>query len=366
MSGRSSNGSAAGASSTGGAAGPLAPWDDWLERATDRLLDIEQRASTAGSDALRLDVGAAFVCRTAIITRLDRMRAGDASNGPLIDEQGELVAADLSAAATLLDAVLDRVDRLLAAEEAQQAAGARLRTQADGDASAVRKLAEQLGQHVRHAADLTTRLTAVRNDPDGLPAVARELATLRAQLDVLAAERTALINRWSLLPDELRRLRDDEVAVRALVARCRDKVRPLPLAAVPAVASIAEPEPIESLQSMPWPAARAVMAPFVTKVDRVTAALEQVRREHVAALSRRDDLRGLLHAFRDKAGAYGLAESAALEPGFKAAESVLWSAPCDIEQAGGLVDAYTRAVNQEIAARTNPSEATDAPRRSPT
>ncbi|MCU1362151.1 MAG: hypothetical protein JWN99_3440, partial [Ilumatobacteraceae bacterium] len=40
----------------------LAQWDQWLGQATDRLMDLDAR-TTASTDAIRLDVAAAFVCR---------------------------------------------------------------------------------------------------------------------------------------------------------------------------------------------------------------------------------------------------------------------------------------------------------------
>ena len=48
--------------------------------------------------------------------------------------------------------------------------------------------------------------------------------------------------------------------------------------------------------------------------------------------------------------ARGLAEHADLEPAFKLAERELWSAPCDVERAEGLVTDYTVAVNRMIDA----------------
>jgi hypothetical protein len=356
MTGRSSsastNGSAAGVAGSGGG-DALAQWDDWLATVTDRLLDLEQRAATAGSEAMRLDLAAAFVCRKAIATRTLGMRSGVTNaDGPIVDDHGELVGADLSSAATLLVVVLDRVQATLAAEEASVVAVARDRASAEADAAASARLAAELGQHVRRVAESLERLAAARANPSLLTAAATELAALRAELEALAAQRRSLLARWATVPDELRLLCDREVEVRSLVATCRDKVRPLPVLAVPAASALGEPDAIEVLQAKPWPAARAIIEPYVARLDRVTAALAEVGRQHAAVLGRRDELRGLLHAFRDKAGSYRLAENAELEPAFKAAESVLWSAPCDVEQAAGLVAVYTDAVNRAIAALT--------------
>ena len=60
----------------------------------------------------------------------------------------------------------------------------------------------------------------------------------------------------------------------------------------------------------------------------------------------RDELRGLLQAFRDKAASAGLAEHEKLDPRYAAARQVLWSAPCDLTSAEHQVDEYVRTINQ--------------------
>ena len=85
---------------------------------------------------------------------------------------------------------------------------------------------------------------------------------------------------------------------------------------------------------LPWPAARAAMQPYV--LDRSTGsarALDEVERRFAAVLlQRRDELRGLLQAFRDKAGGSrprrGPATSSRV---YRRRASALWSAPCDLE-----------------------------------
>lgn len=347
-------GSGAGAPAGSGHADVLAQWARWLGDVSDRLFDIDQRASIDGTDAVRLDVAAAFVCRTAIVARIESLQGGAnddaaaAAGRPVLDADGAPVADNLATAATLLVAILDRVDATLAGVEATRVATARDRAAAEADVDAAARLSDELGEQSGHVAELRARLAATRTDPRGVPDVAAELAEVRAALVASASARDGLLARWPAVSDQASRLRTRETEVRALVAMCREKVRPLPKLAVPSVAALGEPASLEHFSSMPWPAARAVMQPYVERLDRVSAALEQVADRHREVLERRDELRGLLHAFRAKAGAHGLAESAELEPAFHEAESVLWSAPCDVDRAAELVAAYTAAVNRAI------------------
>ena len=59
----------------------------------------------------------------------------------------------------------------------------------------------------------------------------------------------------------------------------------------------------------------------------------------------RDELRGLVQAFHDKAGEAGLDEHVDLDPAYRAAADELWTAPCDLAKARDLVQRYIAAVN---------------------
>ncbi|MEO7371129.1 MAG: hypothetical protein ABIZ69_09710, partial [Ilumatobacteraceae bacterium] len=110
----------------------------------------------------------------------------------------------------------------------------------------------------------------------------------------------------------------------------------------------------DELKAMPWAAARAAMAPVVDKVAQLEAAFAEARRRFQQPLDDRDDLRGLLQSFRDKAGAHGFGENAEIEPLYRRAESLLWAAPCDLAAARPLVDQYVAAVNAKIASTVSP------------
>jgi len=78
-----------------------------------------------------------------------------------------------------------------------------------------------------------------------------------------------------------------------------------------------------------------------------TAALRTCREAEQAAahlLGRRDELRGLLDAYRAKAGQTGGAEDAGLEASYQHAHDLLWTAPCDLAAADAAVTGYQQAV----------------------
>ncbi len=70
--------------------------------------------------------------------------------------------------------------------------------------------------------------------------------------------------------------------------------------------------------------------------DAERAAAEQ--------LDRRDELRGLLDAYKAKAAVLGAAENAELEAAYGQARDVLWTAPCDLAVAAAAVTGYQQAV----------------------
>lgn len=339
----------------------IAQWDDWTAAATDRLMHLDERVTALGADLpgaadVQLDVAAAFVCRKAIAARVDQIRtspstATEASAAPVLDDRGDLVASDLSGAAALLNAVLDRVETAVSNAEHANRARFADRAAASDDLRVAERLSVELGHYVQRTAAARARFDTAGASATELRAVADEARLLREELERLHSSRLSAFDRWRTLPGRLEALRVREAEVRQLVDTCREKVLPLPVLAMPSVDALGPVRPIEELELMPWPAARMAMEPYLLRVDRLGAAFDEVARRFGSVLDRRNELRGLLHAFRDKAAAAGLGEDAELEPVFRAAEQQLWSAPCDVEVADGLVREYTDAVNVAVATR---------------
>lgn len=343
----------------------LAQWDDWSARCTDQLFGLDTRATSVGTDADRLDVAAAFLCRKAIFDRIEQLRVAVQRGGsdvaalstrPLVDGQGGLVADNLSSAANLVDAIIAKVDQRLTAIEQADATVERSVVAIVHDLAEADRLVEQLGIHAGRVAKLHTRAATTDRTAVSLTALATDVMSMVTVLRSADSDRLRIVAALPGIPAKLEQLVAREVAVRAVVARCRDKVLPLPNLAVPAVAAI---EPLDAavvLSSMPWPAAFAKLQPYLDRLDRLGAALDEVDRRFSLVLSRRDDLRGLLQAYRDKAGAHGLAEDPLLEPAYRVAEAVLWSAPCNVDVAEPLVDVYTDAVNNAVVLRSTPRD----------
>jgi hypothetical protein len=76
----------------------------------------------------------------------------------------------------------------------------------------------------------------------------------------------------------------------------------------------------------------------------VTASFREAERAAAAALARRDELRGLLGAYKAKAARLGAAEDASLAERYNRARDLLWTAPCDLTAAEAAVAGYQQAV----------------------
>jgi len=75
-----------------------------------------------------------------------------------------------------------------------------------------------------------------------------------------------------------------------------------------------------------------------------TAGFREAERAVVAAMAKRDELRGLLGAYKAKAGRLGAAEDATLAERYDRARDLLWTAPCDLAAAEAAVAGYQQAV----------------------
>jgi hypothetical protein len=75
-----------------------------------------------------------------------------------------------------------------------------------------------------------------------------------------------------------------------------------------------------------------------------TANFKEAERAVVAALAKRDELRGLLGAYRAKAARLGAVEDAVLAERYERARDLLWTAPCDLAAAEAAVAGYQQAV----------------------
>lgn len=70
----------------------------------------------------------------------------------------------------------------------------------------------------------------------------------------------------------------------------------------------------------------------------------EIRRLADQALARREELRGLLGAYKAKAGRLGASEDPSVAQRYDQARELLWSAPCDLTAAEAAVSGYQQAI----------------------
>jgi hypothetical protein len=179
--------------------------------------------------------------------------------------------------------------------------------------------------------------------------------------DRLAGRVTAAASRI----DELVRLRDDahqrvaEVATAAAAARsAREDAAAAWQRATEKIAAGALPPPpadladltgrLDGLSTMLSGGRWTRLASELDLLDRelatATAGFREAERAAVAAMAKRDELRGLLGAYKAKAARLGAAEDAALAERYDRARGLLWTAPCDLAAAEAAVAGYQQAV----------------------
>jgi hypothetical protein len=165
--------------------------------------------------------------------------------------------------------------------------------------------------------------------------------------------------------DELIRLRDearqrvDEVQTAATAVRAArdDAVAAWQRAAEKIAAAALPPPPAETadlsmrlaglgplMDGGRWPRLASELDLLDRELAAATARYQEAERAAVSALARRDELRGLLGAYKAKAARLGAVEDTALAERYDRARDLLWSAPCDLTAAEAAVAGYQQAV----------------------
>ena len=165
--------------------------------------------------------------------------------------------------------------------------------------------------------------------------------------------------------DELVRLREDArqritgVTTAAATARSvrEDAVAAWRLAAAKIAAGALPPEPGDLadlsarlagldplLASGRWTRLASELDLLDRELTAATAACKEAERAVVAAMAKRDELRGLLGAYKAKAARLGAVEDPGLAERYDQARELLWTAPCDLAAAEAAVAGYQQAV----------------------
>lgn len=104
-------------------------------------------------------------------------------------------------------------------------------------------------------------------------------------------------------------------------------------------------------QAGSWVAAVTGLATWREAAARVRAEAERVLAANRAPVVRRNDLRGLLEAYRAKAAVQGHAEDPSLTRLYGLARDALYVGPCDVDAAEDRVQEYLAAVNRAGSVR---------------
>jgi hypothetical protein len=171
--------------------------------------------------------------------------------------------------------------------------------------------------------------------------------------------------------DELVRLRDDaRVRIAALTAAAeraraaREDAGAAWQRAAARIAAPAMPPPPADLDPQPglaglsarlagldallaagrWARLESELDLLERELAAVTTKFIDTERAVVALMNRRDELRGLLGAYKAKAARLGAAEDAGLAQRYDHARDLLWTAPCDLAAAADAVSGYQQAV----------------------
>jgi hypothetical protein len=216
-------------------------------------------------------------------------------------------------------------------------------------------LGDETGAAFRDAeSSLGSQRAAVNSDPlalwhdgradtfaaDELRTLVAALATRIAELDRLRAQAQRQVDDLRTATAAARATREDAIVAWRHAAERITGIPPLP-------PEIVEP-PIASLTKLAaagrWTRLQAELDRCHSDLAAAAAATEDSRRSAATALGRRDELRGLLGAYKAKAARLGAAEDADLTARYDQAYELLWTAPCDLAVAATAVTGYQQAI----------------------
>jgi hypothetical protein len=197
--------------------------------------------------------------------------------------------------------------------------------------------------------DLDRLRAALNADPLGADATAADRLRDRCQAGAaraasLAALRTGGAGKIAgvrALADSCRAAQADAAAAYQRAVAKIAAVPPVPVAADPAL-RLAELDAL--LAAGRWDRLRSELDLLERELTAAVSEFHESERTLVSLLSQRDELRGLLGAYKAKAARLGAAEDGALSGLYENARALLWAAPCDLNAASAAVTSYQQAV----------------------
>jgi len=344
----------------------------WIDQLTITLDEVDAAAQLATApDAYSNEISLAMSMRQSIdaryaelVARYDSGRVGtdelaDVARlmwGRLPDALGAPTAFTLAEACTLVAALTDRLWASLSHDAvggsgvaskimAVRAAIERCRLQVDVlgvDAAALDVQADALERVVAGGVRDEIRAT--------VDAVDVAVTAIERDLIKEASLRTSTAHDLAKCRLRYEQLLDQTMSVTELAERCRSRISDPPNLAVPSAAVVGPPpsmpDQVSDVES--WVATRRALDDYAPRLERCARALDAADAAYRAPLTARDELRGLLGAYRTRAARSGLAEDTTLSVAYEAARDLLWSAPCDIDLARERVEAYQHAVRVAV------------------
>ncbi|MBV9448371.1 MAG: hypothetical protein JO345_21000 [Streptosporangiaceae bacterium] len=212
-----------------------------------------------------------------------------------------------------------------------------------GDEALAAELAEVRAELDRQRAALNsdplvaqvTAASRVRDRAAAVAAKAAELARVRAG----AVARIAALRADA---DAARTARDDAVAAAQRVAAKIAGVPPVPDFGVDPATRLARLDAL--LAAGRWTRLSSELDLLENELTSAALQFNDAERTVVTLLSKRDELRGLLDAYKAKAGRLGAAEDPDLARLYDQTRELLWTAPCDLTAAADAVTRYQQAV----------------------
>ncbi len=182
----------------------------------------------------------------------------------------------------------------------------------------------------------TGRLDLIRQDAAAVTARAAELARLRAEAGQRIAEVSAAVTAARAAWQDASAARE-----RAATRIATSFTDPLP-----DVAGLAAS--LDGLAGLVtagrWTRLESELGVLAGQAAAAARRCREAEQSAAALLGQRDELRGLLDAYRAKAARFGAIEDSGLEETCRRARELLWTAPCDLTAAAAAVTSYQQAV----------------------
>lgn len=281
----------------------------------------------AGAVAVRLRLG-------ELAEQLERRCAGFAGHLSEVDASWRVVAGRLAQASEAVDGVV-----ALATEMGQPGA-------AEPAKQALAEIARLDG------ADPLTAAPAGRLSPaagDRFGRLDTELGTARALLTDLRRLRDDYRGRADALRGLVETVAQAEQAVAVAYRRAAEKIAEPGLAPLPDSAPVLRNRlaDLDRLyRAAQWSRLAADLSTVEASAHRAAERAAELRGLADGLVDRRDELRGRLSAYREKAARHGLAEDESLTERHERARALLYTAPCDLRAATRAVYEYQRALSE--------------------